>query len=110
MPPPVLGYVPTTRFLRTELRAPIYPCLQRSIVFQSRLTYIHNSPKAIAVLATVTAVGGIAAYSRVILPWHSTRVADLRRGNEDLSVEVERSGMIRDICYITGAYNANTSL
>jgi hypothetical protein len=59
---------------------------------------MHNSPKAIAVLATITAVGGIATYSRGVLPWYSTRVADLRRGNGDLSVEVERSGMIRDIC------------
>ena len=54
---------------------------------------MYHSPKSIAALATVTVVGGIATYSRVILPWYSTRVPDLRRGNGDLSVQVERSGI-----------------
>jgi len=51
-----------------------------------------RSPKTIAVVATVTTVGAAATYSRVVLPWHAARLAEIRRLNGDLTVGVERSG------------------
>lgn len=49
-------------------------------------------PRTVA-LATAAAVGAVTAYSRVVVPWYSARMTEIRRLNGDnLSVHVDRSG------------------